>query len=113
VVFSFKYGMEIMAQMGMDIKRIHAGNANMFLSKIFRDTLAGVTGATIQLYDTDGAAGAAKGAGMGIGIYKDHHEAFATLQEIETIEPDVNNAGAYEDAYAHWKDCLKQIMTEK
>ena len=71
IVFSFCYGMEIMQEMGMDIKKIHAGKANMFLSPIFRDTLAGVSGATIELYETDGSAGAAKGAGIGAGIYKD------------------------------------------
>ena len=49
IVFSFCYGMEIMQQMGMDIKNIHAGKANMFLSPLFRDTLAGVSGATRQM----------------------------------------------------------------
>ncbi len=78
IVFSFCYGMEIMQQMGMDIKKVHAGKANMFLSPLFRDTLAGVSGATIELYETDGSAGAAKGAGIGAGIYKDHDEAFAS-----------------------------------
>ena len=88
IVFSFCYGMEIMQQMGMDIKKIHAGRANMFLSPLFRDTLAGVSGATIELFETDGAAGAARGAGMGAGIYKDHNEAFATLERLAVIEPD-------------------------
>jgi len=112
VVFSFKYGMDIMSQMGMSIKRIHAGNANMFLSKIFRDTLAGVTGATIDLYDTDGALGAAKGAGIGVGLYKDHNEAFATLQKMDTIEPDTKNTAAYEDAYNRWKQRLESSVKE-
>lgn len=113
VVFSFKYGMDIMAKMGMDIKRIHAGNANMFLSKIFRDTLAGVTGATIHLYDTDGAVGAAKGAGMGIGYYKDHNEAFSTLKEIEIIEPETRNTDIYMEAYRYWKQSLESILKQK
>ena len=82
IVFSFCYGMEIMQQMGMDIKKVHAGKANMFLSPLFRDTLAGVSGATIELYDTDGAAGAAKGAGIGCGYFKDHNEAFASLKKL-------------------------------
>ena len=63
IVFSFMYGMEIMEQMGMELKKIHAGHANMFLSPIFRNTVAGVSGAVIELYDTDGSVGAAKGAG--------------------------------------------------
>lgn len=106
IVFSFAYGMEIMQQMGMELKKIHAGNANMFLSPLFRDTLAGVTGATIELYDTDGSVGAAKGAGMGAGIYKDHNEAFATLEKLKVIEPNVADRDAYQEAYERWKQCL-------
>lgn len=103
IVFSFCYGMEIMQEMGMDIKKIHAGRANMFLSPIFRDTLAGVSGATIELYETDGSAGAAKAAGIGAGIYKDHDEAFSTLKKLAVIEPDESNHAAYLEAYAEWK----------
>ena len=106
IVFSFKYGIEIMQGMGMNISKIHAGNANMFLSPIFRDTLAGVTGATIELYDTDGSVGAAKGAGMGAGIYKNHDEAFATLEKLRVIEPVEADRNAYAEAYARWKERL-------
>ncbi len=109
IVFSFCYGMEVMQQMGMDITTIHAGRANMFLSPLFRDTLAGVSGATIKLYETDGSVGAAKGAGMGCGIYKDHNEAFATLKQLAVIEPDSKNRAAYLDAYAQWKDVLHNV----
>ena len=106
IVFSFCYGMEIMGQMGMDIHRIHAGKANMFLSPLFRDTLAGVSGATINLYDTDGSVGAAKGAGIGCGIYKDHDEAFASLRLLQTITPDEAHRAEYQAAYGRWKDQL-------
>ena len=106
IVFSFCYGMEIMQQMGMDIQKIHAGKANMFLSPLFRNTLAGVSGATIELYDTDGSVGAAKGAGIGAGIYKDNHEAFASLDKLEVIVPDEKNRDAYLAAYASWKETL-------
>ena len=102
IVFSFAYGMEVMKQMGMELKTIRAGKANMFLSPIFRDTLAGVTGATIELCDTDGSVGAARGAGMGAGIYKDHNEAFATLKKLQVIEPVIANQAAYREAYERW-----------
>ena len=108
IVFSFKYGIDIMEQMGIPVLKIHAGHANMFLSPLFRDTLAGVTGATIELYDTDGSVGAAKGAGMGAGIYRDHNEAFATLQKLAVIEPDASRSQEYADAYARWKQCLER-----
>ncbi len=106
IVFSFKYGMEIMQQMGMSISKIHAGNANMFLSPIFRETLAGVTEAVIELYDTDGSVGAAKGAGIGAGIYKDNEEAFATLAKLQVIEPDYARKLEYDEAYERWKSFL-------
>ena len=104
IVFSFKYGIEVMEQMGMNVNKIHAGHANMFLSPIFRNTLAGVTGAVIELYDTDGSVGAAKGAGIGAGIYKDNTEAFSTLEKLDVIEP--SDTQEYKDAYEVWKSRL-------
>ena len=107
IVFSFQYGIEIMESLGMDVKKIHAGHANMFLSPIFRETLAGVSGATIELFDTDGSVGAAKGAGIGVGIYADNNEAFSTLDRIEIIEPKASDRQAYADAYGRWKEILE------
>ena len=110
IVFSFCYGMEVMQQMGMDIKKIHAGKANMFFSDIFRNTLAGVSGATIELYETDGSVGAAKGAGLGCGIYKDNNEAFASLKKLAVIEPDEKHRGEYLEAYSLWKEKLFHLI---
>jgi xylulokinase len=110
VVFSFKYGMDIMNAMGIDIDVIRVSNANMFLSTLFRDTLAGITGAIIELYDTDGATGAAKGAGIGAGIYKDAKEAFSSLKCTGLVEPDGLRADAYCGAYEAWKEQLTQML---
>ena len=104
IVFSFKYGIDIMEQMGMQVRKIHAGHANMFLSPVFRQTLADVTGAVIELYDTDGSVGAAKGAGIGAGCYKDSSEAFATLEKLEVIHP--RTSTALSEAYGRWLDIL-------
>jgi xylulokinase len=106
IVFSFVYGMEIMQQMGLRLDTIKAGRANMFLSPLFRDTLAGTTGATIELYDTDGALGAAKGAGIGAGVYASADEAFATLRRLAVIQPDPAHTDAYRAAYQRWKELL-------
>ena len=103
IAFAFKYGIEVMEQMGMVVKRIHAGHANMYLSPLFRQTLANVTGASIDLYDTDGSVGAARGAGIGAGIYRDYKEAFATLQQVETTEPRPEDIEATMEAYERWK----------
>ena len=112
IVFSFKQGIEIMEEMGMSISNIHAGHANMFLSPMFRSALASITGASINLYETDGSVGAAKGAGIGAGIYKDSDEAFATLEHILTTEPDTKNRQAYIDAYGLWNERLAKHINQ-
>ena len=104
IAFAMAYGMEVMTGMGMDIKKIRAGRANLFLSPLFRQALAGVTGATIELCDTDGAAGAARGAGIGAGIYQNAEEALSTLHIVDTFEP--QDAEAYRKAYEVWKRTL-------
>lgn len=109
IVFSFKYGMDIMNEMGIDIQVIRAGNANLFLSPVFRDALAGVTGTVIELYDTNGASGAAKGAGIGAGIYATAEEAFASLKKISVIEPDGLKADKYCGAFEIWKERLGSV----
>ncbi|MGN1234120.1 MAG: xylulokinase [Candidatus Cryptobacteroides sp.] len=102
IVFSFCHGIGIMEDMGLSVKKIHAGMANMFLSDVFRQTLANVTGAEISLYDTDGAAGAAKGAGIGAGIYSGPDEAFASLRKVGSVEPDLAGRQACLEAYDRW-----------
>lgn len=104
IAFAFAYGMEVMRGMGMEISKIRAGQANLFLSPLFRQALAGTTGATIELCDTDGAAGAARGAGIGVGIYHNVEEALSTLRIIDTLEP--QDTEAYRTAYEHWKRTL-------
>ncbi|MDR3268321.1 MAG: carbohydrate kinase [Tannerella sp.] len=108
IVFSYEYGMEIMREMGMRIHTIKAGYANMFLSPLFAQTLASVSGATIELYNTDGAAGAAKAAGIGAGIYASNTEAFAGLEKLAVIEPDTDNGSVYREAYETWKTLVSK-----
>lgn len=106
IAFSFKYGMDIMNKMGIETHTIRAGYANLFLSPIFRQTLSNITGATIELYNTDGSIGAARGAGIGAGIYKSEKEAFATLKKISVVEPQAKDIEASTAAYEQWLKCL-------
>lgn len=110
VAFSFRYGMDIMKAMGMDLGVIRAGNANMFLSPVFRETLAGVTGVSIELYDADGSVGAARGAAVGAGIFSSTDEAFASLRKIDTVRPLPGTADLYNRAYDHWHASLNTIL---
>ena len=108
IAFSFKYGMEIMEGLGMKASRISAGRANLFMSPLFRSTLSSLTGAEINLYNTDGAAGAARGAGIGAGVYASPEEAFSSLEVLEKVYPRENQALA--DTYREWKDKLTTIL---
>lgn len=106
IVFSYEYGMEIMREMGMNISTVKAGYANMFLSPVFSQTLASVSDVTIELYNTDGAAGAAKGAGIGIGLYSTPQEAFASLEKLAVIEPEKDKKDQYRKAYQQWRNLV-------
>jgi xylulokinase len=107
IVFSFMYGMEVMAETGIELKTIRAGFTNMFMSDVFCQTLAGVSGATIELYETDGSLGAARGAGFGAGIFQTLEEAFRSLEKRKVIEP---GEGDYKAAYGAWKQHLEKVL---
>ncbi len=111
IAFSFKYGIDIMAQYtGIHVSKIRAGHANMFLSPLFRDTLSGITGVPIDLFDTDGSEGAARGAGVGSKIFTTFEEAFANLNKLSTVEPDKNKADQYKEAYKVWYSSLEKLL---
>jgi len=106
IVFALNYGLEIMRGMGVKVERARAGRANMFLSPLFGEVFAAVTGATVEFYDTDGAQGAARGAGLGAGIYKDAEEAYVGLKKLKSIDPEPDVVETYRVAYSRWRDVL-------
>ncbi len=110
IVFSFKYGMDILNQIGIEAKVIRAGKANMFLSPVFRQTLANIAGVTIELYNTDGAAGAARGAGVGVGYYPSFADAFSGLKKLGIVEPDSKAIPAIREAYQRWESNLTRFL---
>lgn len=112
IAFAFKYGMDIMQQTGINTNVIRAGKANLFFSPVFRNTLATTSGAAIELFNTDGSIGAARGAGIGAGIYKSTDEAFANLKKVEVTEPDLKNQDAYLEAYQTWKSSLEKLLNK-
>lgn len=110
IIFALNYGLEIMKSMGMTISTVKAGHANMFLSPLFAEAFATITGARVELYNTDGSQGAARGAGVGAGIYATPSAAFAGLKTIQTIEPNRGLEKAYQDAYGKWCDVLEKRL---
>ena len=109
VAFSFRYGMRIMESLGTSTSTIRAGRANLFLSDVFCMTLASVSGATIELFDTDGALGAARGAGVGAGIFDSLEAAFSSLEKIGIIEP---KAGEHDEAFHRWESHLNNVLNK-
>jgi xylulokinase len=110
IAFAFRYGLDIMRDLGVQPNVIRAGKANLFLSPIFRSTLATICNVRIELYNTDGALGAARGAALGAGFYKNREEAFASLKKLETIEPNSSMKVALDEAYARWEEELKNKL---
>jgi xylulokinase len=111
IAFSFKYGMDVMNEMGISTSLIRAGSANLFLSPLFRKTLASVSGATIELYNTDGAIGAARGAGVGCKYYNTFKEAFVGFEKTMEAEPVPQMASQLTDVYASWKEELEKMLS--
>lgn len=112
IVFALNYGLGIARGMGVDVSKIRAGDTNMFLSELFGAAFASVTEATVELYNTDGSQGAARGAGIGVGYYRTPADAFAGLKTTRVIEPNKELVHAYREAYSRWRGVLEQRLEE-
>lgn len=110
IAYSFRYGIDIMKGLGLKPDVIRAGRANMFLSPVFRQTLSTLTGSSVELYDTDGALGAARGAALGAGLYSSREECFASLEKLELVSPCSNDLQALEESYLAWKEELELAL---
>lgn len=110
IAFAFVYGMEIMKSMDMPLQVIRAGNDNMFQSAVFTNTIAELTGATIELLESTGATGAAIGAGIGAGYYDNPEQGLGELNIAKVYQPSGKNIQAYQKAYQQWKYHLKQHL---
>lgn len=107
IAFSFRYGLDLMRPLGLDPAVIRAGAANLFLSPLFRQTLATLTGARIELFNTDGSLGAARGAALGAGLYRSREEAFASLRRVDAVDPAPADRDALEERYAQWRTLVE------
>jgi len=110
IVFALQYGAEIMQQMGLHLTTIRAGYANMFLSDVFAATFANISNCSVELYNTDGAMGAARGAGVGAGYYDDFASCFTGMQVIRCIEPQQQAQQQVAAAYQNWKTGLSHLI---
>ena len=109
IVFALHYGVEIMKEMGLTIKKVRAGHAKMFLSDVFCYVFVNSLGCDLELYNTDGATGAARGAGIGVGAYKNFDEAYSSMEKIKSYSPTKEDQEIYASAYNKWKKNLKKL----
>jgi xylulokinase len=108
IAFAFRYGLDIMRENGMRPSVIRAGRANMFLSDVFTSSFVNATNVPVELHDSDGSVGAAKGAGIGAGYYASAKEAFANAAALQLVEP--TNSILYDDLYSEWRSLLAARM---
>ncbi len=106
VVFAMNYGVDVLEKLGLQCSVVRAGQANLFLSQTFAEAFANTTGAVLELYDTNGAEGAARGAALGSGFYPSPEAAFAGLDCKQRIEPTGDLQQRYCEAYEYWKENL-------
>jgi len=109
IVFSFRYGLDIMRENGIVPSVIRVGRANMFLSDLFAEAFVDATNVAVELYENDGSVGAALGAGIGAGIFSSPKEAFNNLKQIKRINPS-SNTRLYDELYAKWKEELVKFI---
>ncbi len=110
IAFAFRYGLEIMKAQGLQPAVIRAGKANMFLSDVFTESFVNGLDIPVELYDSDGSAGAAIGAGIGAGIYSSYADAFSECKPAWKVEP--TKAGIYDELYGEWKSILLQQLNQ-
>ena len=107
IVFAMNYGFDVMKSLGTTGDVVRAGKGNLFLSPVFREIFCNTTQAKLQLYETSGAEGAARGAAYGYGYYNNLEEAFGELEILESLEPEKNMTAQYQEIYEQWKENIK------
>jgi xylulokinase len=112
VAFAFHHGMKIMKEIGVSPAVLRAGHSNLFLSPLFCETLSSLSNLVIELYDTDGSFGAARGAALGSGFYTSTDDCFKHLSKIKAIAPDPALGRVLNEVYDHWEEELSGLMKQ-
>jgi len=98
-----------MKDMGIDVSSIRVGNDNLFQSEPFSNTIATLMNSEIHVIETNGAAGSARGAGIGLGYFS-LHNAFDTLKELRTYVPQPEKYDTYKNVYERWLHQLNRLL---
>ena len=110
IVYSFRYGFDIMKNIGVELNVIKAGNSNLFQSPVFKEAFVNTCNVDLEIYNTDGSQGAARGAGIGTGYFQSENDAFQGLRKIDEFHPEPHKAAKYEQLYQEWKSKLMNLL---
>jgi xylulokinase len=102
IVFALHHGLRTMRNLGLETRVARAAAGNLFLSPLFCGAFATLTNTCLELYDTNGAQGAARAAGLGADLYRDAAEALGSLRPLRVIEPQAGTFPAYRETYERW-----------
>ncbi len=111
IAFSFVYGMEILKSDGIKPSVIRAGNDNLFRSEIFANSVATLIEQEIEIYNTTGAIGAARAAGLHKGDFEAFGKAIMDNDHVMTFMP-FKDKKQYLEAYQNWKKELELILNK-
>lgn len=103
IAFSFVYGMEFMHNDGLAIKVLRAGNDNLFRSEIFSETISTLINQEIEIYNTTGAVGAARAAGVQNGDSSAVSKSVMENDFVKKFTPVSDKSEALKAAYETWK----------
>lgn len=110
IAFALNYGLEIIRSVQADDNVIRAYKSRIFTGRVFRQALSSVSGSCIEFYNNEGAKGAAIGAGIGVGIYKNVPDAFRDFSKVGETHPVHREIVQYQESYQKWKDALQEQL---
>jgi xylulokinase len=110
IVFTFRYGLDVMKSIGLEFEVIKAGYSNLFQSEVFREAFVNTCNVNLEIYNTDGSQGAARGAGFGVGYYSSIDKAYKGLKRIDKLETSSELVERYGTVYRDWKKNLTRIL---
>jgi len=111
IAFSFVYGIQLLQELGIDLRGLKVGNDNLFQSKTFSTSLASILNCEIQMIETNGAIGAAKASGIAVGAFNTLEEAFSNNKIVKTYRPQ-SDANKYKEAYNKWANDLAKLINQ-
>ena len=112
VAFAMALGMTLINNLGASSRVIRAGKANMFLSDVFSEIFVNTTQTPLELYETNGAEGAARAAAWASGHYSNRNETFGNLTKIQTLEPQPDLINSYKEIYDQWRQQLIHLWSQ-